>query len=286
MLLLAVLACSHSPRFPLSGYPADADERLVGPLTSAAYFDRGAQRYQISGGVTRVQARSPFRKGAFSTAVGAIDVTAASDCTLETRPVPTGTVYDALLETEMVVLWDMDVGPNCSLDVATTPPDSIYVLAVGEESIPLPDIAGTGLPILVMFASAWADNYVYGFAAVLFGLVVAGGVLAGMRHAASVAAAAVLATSSFSRAWQSMLASVGGGIVFLAMSLGVSVACMHAAGNRRALLAVLVLTVILPTHSWVDVVAVAVAASLAETTQPAWPTRPVAARIVLVPARF
>ncbi|WP_341246887.1 hypothetical protein [Nereida ignava] len=300
LLFVAALARGHSPTFPLSGYPADASNRLIDPLASALFFDRGAQQYRVRGDAARVQARSPLRRGAFASGAGGVSVTVASNCELAAAPVGTETVYDPLLETEMVPLWEITVNADCTFNITTDPPDTIYALAVGEASVPVADIAGTGLPILIMFSSAWADNYIYGFAVVILGLAAAAYGIAGNPHAAAAAAAAVLAASTASRAWQSTSAALGGGLVFLAMSLGASMACVHAAGDRRALLAVLALTVLLPTHSWIDVIAVAIAASCATDHNGPWPSRPVAARtapstvpttpittrIVIVPARF
>lgn len=271
---LFLTLASFQPMFPLSGFPADSSKRHIVPPRKTAYFDSGNQTYEVAWAAkqhVKVELFVPSRLGYFASDVDNISVSIeASNCILPVVSTEAGNKeYEPLYELELQSVTTIgNLQPqqagSCILKITTKPHDARYVLQSGTQSAHPGTLYGVGLPIHIMFTSTWAQNYIYGYA-----LLVCIPALF-LWHAASPwhlsvpykIALLVLLCSAVSRGWQVATAGFGAGQLLAVLPLLLAAFACKASREPALGGLVVAIAVVSPTRSWLDVIALSIAAAL------------------------
>lgn len=269
-IVLTLAVAVHQPMFPGPGYPAVAADRHLVPPYKAMYFDTGPQSYTLewtAGQTVDVKLRVPSRLGAFGTRTNT-SISVRSSCDLPLRAIE-GAEYDPIFETDLITIASvrgvaLKAPGHCNITVSASPSDAPYVITTGTSDALFGTMYGSGFPVNLMFVSTWCKNYVYGY--LLLTMLPAAAVWHAASpwrlHLAYKAAILVLLATSASRAWQTCTAGLGAGGFFVLLPLGIAAAACKTAVRTEYASALVALAILMPTRSWVDVIALSVAATI------------------------
>lgn len=273
-IVITLAVAAYQPMFPGSGYPASSKERRIVPPYKAVYFDAGPQSYTVEWGkgqTVNFALRVPTRLGTFADKTDNTTVSLVlNDCNLPLRGVTSTEVeYDPLFETELVTLAlvhgeALRESGKCVINIEAVPEDAPYAIASGTDEALFGTMYGSGFPVNLMFVSAWCKNYIYGY--VLITALPATALWHALSpwrlHLAYKSAIMILLATSLSRAWQTTTAGVGAGFFFTLLPLALAGAVCHVSLKPKYSSALVAMAIVVPTRSWVDVMALSAAAAI------------------------
>lgn len=269
-----VLANAHQPHFPHHNFPFGSTDRALKAEPSVAYYDAGAHNYTIKyekGDFMYLAVLAPAARGFYSALPRniAYNITMA-DCVLGPQASnshakfrkPGYESYEPFGESAFTTMATVlhghtsNVSQTCVLSVTASRHDAPYVVVAGTKE-EVAEAMVAGLPVWVSFVSAWNANHVYIYTLGVL-LIAAGAVGARWPEIAVLGCAvAILLVTSISRTFQVAWAGVGVGLIFAVVPVIIAVAIVAARNRRTILVVIALLASVTPTHSWLDVAALA-----------------------------